>query len=323
MMKSWCVAGPLLTGVLVASAAQAQTYPAKNILILLPVQAGSAGDIAVRVMAQKMSENVKQQIVIENQAGAAGLIGAQRLARMTPDGYVLGGLSDSVVNYAPSLAEKPGFDPVNDFAPISLICTIPWVLVTHPSLPAQDLRGLIALAKAAPGKIDYASAGNGSPHHIVMELFKRAAGIDVNHIPYRGAAQSIVDLVAGQVSLAFSATVVPLPHIKDGKLHALAVPSDKRSALLPAVPTMAEAGVPGFQFDTWIGLFAPKGTPKAVIDRLNAETAVAMSDGAVSSRLTGMALEPRSSTPEELGNRTRDGYARVSRVIKEANIKAD
>ena len=322
-MKSWCVAGPLLAGVLVACAAQAQTYPAKTILILLPVQAGSAGDIAVRVMAQKMSENVKQQIVIENQPGAAGLIGAQRLARMTPDGYVLGGLSDSVVNYAPSLAEKPGFDPVNDFAPISLICTIPWVLIAHPSLPAQDLRGLIALAKAAPGKIDYASAGNGSPHHIVMELFKRATGIDVNHIPYRGAAQSIVDLVAGQVSLAFSATVVPLPHIKDGKLRALAVPSDKRSALLPAVPTMAEAGVPGFQFDTWIGLFAPKGTPKAVIDRLNAETAAAMADGAVSSRLTGMALEPKSSTPEELGNRTRDGYARVSRVIKEANIKAD
>jgi tripartite-type tricarboxylate transporter receptor subunit TctC len=322
-MKSFFAASGFLIGAFLPYLAQAQTYPAKTIQILLPVQAGSAGDIAVRVVAQKISENVKQQIVIENQPGAAGLIGAQRLARMTPDGYVLGGLSDSVVNYAPSLAEKPGFDPINDFAPISLICTIPWVLVSHPSLPAKDVRGFIALAKSQPGKIDYASAGNGSPHHIVMEIFKRTTGIDVHHIPYRGAAQSIVDLVAGQVSVAFSATVVPLPHIKDGKLRALGVPSEKRSALLPGVPTFAESGVAGFQFDTWIGMFAPKGTPKAVIDRLNAETAAAVADPAIQSRLSGMSLEPRSSSPEELGNRTRDGYARVSRIIKDANIRPD
>jgi tripartite-type tricarboxylate transporter receptor subunit TctC len=322
-MKLFVFAGCLLSGSLIACSVQAQTYPAKTIQILLPVQAGSAGDIAVRVVAQKISENVKQQIVIENQPGAAGLIGAQRLARMTPDGYVLGGLSDSVVNYAPGLAEKPGFDPINDFAPISLVCTIPWVLVSHPSLPAKDVRSFIALAKSTPGKIDYASAGNGSPHHIVMELFKRATAIDVHHIPYRGAAQSIVDLVAGQVSVAFSATVVPLPHINNGKLRALGVPAEKRSALLPAAPTFAESGVAGFQFDTWIGMFAPKGTPKAVIDRLNAEVATAVADPAVQTRLTGMALEPRSSSPEELGNRTRDGYARVSKIIKEANIKAD
>ncbi len=322
-MKSFLIAGSLFLGVVVAGSAQAQTYPAKTIQILLPVQAGSAGDIAVRVVAQKISENIKQQIVIENQPGAAGLIGAQRLARMAPDGYALGGLSDSVVNYAPSLAEKPGFDPINDFAPISLVCTIPWVFVAHPSLPAKDARAFVVLAKSTPGKIDYASAGNGSPHHIVMELFKRATGIDVHHIPYRGAAQAVVDLVAGQVSVAFSATVVPLPHIKDGKLRALGVPSDKRSALLPEVPTLTESGVMGFQFDTWIGIFAPKGTPKAMIDRLNAEISVAVADPAVQTRLTGMSLEPRSSTPEELGNRTRDGYARVSRVIKEANIKAD
>lgn len=322
-MKLFFAASSLLIGGFLQYSAQAQTYPAKTIQILLPVQAGSAGDIAVRVVAQKISENVRQQIVIENQPGAAGLIGAQRLARMAPDGYVLGGLSDSVVNYAPSLAEKPGFDPINDFAPISLICTIPWVLVSHPSLPARDVRGFIALAKSQPAKIDYASAGNGSPHHIVMEIFKRAASIDVHHIPYRGAAQAVVDVVAGQVSVAFSATVVPLPHIKDGKLTALGVPSDKRSALLPEVPTLAESGMIGFQFDTWIGLFAPKGTPKAVIDRLNAETAAAVADPAIQSRLTGMSLEPRSSSPDELGIRTRDGYARVSKVIKDAGIKAD
>lgn len=301
----------------------AQTYPAKTIQILLPVQAGSAGDVAIRVVAQKISENVRQQIVIENQPGAAGLVGAQRLARMTADGYVLGGLSDSVVNYAPALADKPGFDPVNDFAPISLICTIPWVLFSHPSLPARDVKGLLALAKSAPGKIDYSSAGNGSPHHVVMELFKRATGIDLHHIPYRGAAQSVLDVVAGQIPVAFSGTAVPLPHIKEGKLRALAVPSEKRSVLLPDVPTLAESGVAGFHFDTWIGVFAPKGTPRTVIDRMHAETVAALSDPAISSRLAALALEPRSSTPEELGKRTRDGFARVSKIIKEANIKAD
>ncbi len=301
----------------------AQPYPAKTIQILLPLQAGSAGDVAIRVVAQRISENVKQQIVIENQPGAAGLLGAQRLARSASDGYVLGGLSDSVVNYAPALAEKPGFDPVNDFAPISLVCTIPWVLFSHPSLPVRDARALIALAKANPGKIDYSSAGNGSPHHIVMELFKRTAGIDVHHIPYRGAAQAVLDVVAGQVTVAFSGTAVPLPHIKDGKLRALAVPSEKRSPLLPEVPTLAEAGIAGFLFDTWIGIYAPKGSPKQVIDRMNAETIAALADPSISSRLTALAFEPRSSTPDELGRRTRDGFARVSRVIREANIKAD
>jgi len=322
-MKISVSVGALVCGVAVACAVQAQPYPAKTIQILLPVQAGSAGDVAIRVVAQKIAESVKQQIVVENQPGAAGLVGAQRLARMASDGYVLGGLSDSVVNYAPGLAAKPGFDPVNDFAPISLVCTIPWVLFSHPSFPARNAQEFIALAKAMPGKIDYSSAGNGSPHHIVMELFKRAAGIDVHHIPYRGAAQSVLDVVAGQIPVAFSGTAVPLPHLKEGKLRALAVPSEKRSPLLPDVPTLAESGVVGFLFDTWIGIYAPKGTPRPVIDRLNAETVAALADSAVHGRLTAMALEPRSSTPEELGRRTRDGYARVTKVIKEAGIKAD
>ncbi len=322
-MKLFAFIFSLVCGAAGALVAHAQPYPAKTILILLPVQAGSAGDVAIRVVAQKISDNVKQQIVVENQPGAAGLVGAQRLARTASDGYVLGGLSDSVVNYAPALAEKPGFDPVNDFAPISLVCTIPWVLFSHPSLPARDARTFIALAKAQPGKIDYSSAGNGSPHHIVMELFKRTTDIEVHHIPYRGAAQAVLDVVAGQIPVAFSGTAVPLPHIKDGKLRALAVPSEKRSPLLPEVPTLAESGVAGFLFETWIGIYAPKGAPKPVIDRMNAETVAALADSAVSGRLAAMGLEPRSSTPEDHGRRTRDGFARVSKVIKDAGIKAD
>jgi tripartite-type tricarboxylate transporter receptor subunit TctC len=322
-MKTAAATFAAFFGAALSCGLQAQPYPAKTIQILLPVQAGSAGDVAIRVVAQKISENVRQQIVVENQPGAAGLVGAQRLARVAADGYTLGGLSDSVVNYAPALAEKPGFDPVGDFAPISLVCTIPWVLFTHPSLPVRNVKALVALAKSAPGKLDYSSAGNGSPHHIVMELFKRAAGIDLHHIPYRGAAQAVLDVVAGQVPVAFSGTAVPLPHLKDGRLRALAVPSEKRSNLLPDVPTLAEAGMPGFLFDTWIGIFAPKGTPPAVIERMNAETVAALADPAISGRLAAMALEPRSSTPDELGRRTRDGFARVSKVIREANIKPD
>lgn len=316
-------AGLFCAGMLLTALANAQPYPAKPILMIVPVQAGSAGDVALRVVTQKMADNMKQQIVIENQPGAAGLIGAQRLARMASDGYVIGGLSDSVVNYAPSLAEKPGFDPVNDFAPVSLVCTIPWVLVVHPSFPAKSVSEFIALAKSAPGKIDYASAGNGSPHHIVMELFKRTTAIDIRHIPYKGAAQSLLDVVAGQVPLMFSATVVPLPHIRDGKLRALAVPTEKREQLLPDVPTLAEAGVPGFLFDTWIGIYVPRNTPQAIVNRLNAETVTAVNDARVRDRLIEIALEPQSSAPEDLGRRTREGLARVAKVIKEAGIKPD
>ena len=322
-MKPAAKLGVVLACIVSAANVHAQGYPAKPILMIIPLQAGSAGDVMLRIVTQKMSENMKQQIVLENQPGAAGLIGAQRLARMAPDGYVIGGLSDSVLNYAPSLAGKVGFDPVNDFAPVSFVCAIPWVLFVHPSFPAKNARELIALAKSMPGRIDYSSAGNGSPHHIVMELFKRATGVDLHHIPYRGAAQSVTDVVAGQIPVSFSGLAVPLPFIKDGKVRPLAVPSEGRSPHLPDVPTLAEEGVRGFVFNTWLGIYAPKGTPKAMIDRLNAETATALNDPGVRDRLIALSLEPRSSTPEELGARTRDGLARVAKVIKEAGIKPD
>jgi tripartite-type tricarboxylate transporter receptor subunit TctC len=304
-------------------AAHSQTYPTKPIQLIVPLQAGSAGDTALRIVAQRMSESMKQQIVIENQPGAAGLIGAQRVARMTADGYVAGGFSDSVLNYAPSLTDKPGFDPVNDFAAVSFICSIPWVLIAHPSFPAKTVPELVRLAKSSPGRIDYASAGNGSPHHVVMELFKRANAIDLHHVPYRGAAQSVTDVVAGEVPVAFSAIAVPLPFIRQGRVRAIAVPGEQRSPLLPDVPTMAAQGVRGFVFNTWLGVFVPKGVPKAVIDRLNGEIAAALKTESVRERLLALSLEPRSSTPDELAKTTRDGLARVAKVIKDAGIKAD
>ncbi len=279
--------------------------------------------MALRIVAQKLSESMKQQIVIENQPGAAGLIGAQRVARMSADGYVLGGFSDSVLNYAPSLTDKPGFDPVNDFAAVSFICSIPWVLIAHTSFPAKTVPELIKLAKASPGKIDYASAGNGSPHHVVMELFKRATAIDLHHVPYRGAAQSVTDVVAGQNPVAFSGIAVPLPFIEQGRVRALAVPSEQRSPLLPDVPTLAEQGIRGFVFNTWLGVFVPRGTPKPIIECLNAELASALKNEQVRERLLALSLEPRSSTSEELANTTREGLSRVAKVIKEAGIKPD
>ena len=322
-MKLQCTSGALCAAFLLTMAAHAQTYPAKPILVIIPLQAGSAGDAMLRIIMQRMSENMKQQIVIENQPGAAGLVGAQRVARMAPDGYVLGGFSDGVVNYAPSLAEKPGFDPLNDFDPVSFVCNITYGFIMHPSLPVNNVREFIALAKANPGKINYASSGSGSAQHVVTELFKAATGISLTHVPYRGATQQVMDVIAGQIPVAFTGLSIPLPYIKERRVRALAVLSEQRSPLLPDVPTMSEAGVPGFIFSTWLGIYAPKGTPKPIIARLNAEVAKALSAPDIRDRLVALAFEPQSSTPEELGKKTRDGLARVAKIIKDAGIKAD
>ncbi len=313
----------VVTVVFVCGASAQPAYPAKPIQVVLPLAAGSSGDALLRVVLQQMSEQMGQAITIENQAGAAGLIGAEKVKRAAPDGYTLGGFSDSVLNYAPNLLPSAGFDPANDFEPISLVSDISWVLVVNPSVPAKTVEELVALAKSRPGKIDYGSAGNGSPHHIVMELFKSATGTSIIHIPYKGATPATTDVVGGQVSLMFSGTSVALPFIKEGRLRALAVMSPRRSPLLPDVPTMQEAGLKGFTFSTWLGLYAPKGTPRPIIDRLNVELAKALKVPKVNERLVSMGFDPASSTPEEQGTRTRQGFERIRKVIRDGNIKAD
>jgi len=311
-------------GLLAASlAASAQGYPNRPIQVIVPLAVGSAGDALLRMVAQELSTSLKQQLIVDNQPGAAGLVGAERLTRAAPDGYTLGGLSDSVVNYAPSLAAKLNFNPLTDFEPISFLAGVSWVLVIHPSLPARNLTELIELMKARGDKLDYASAGNGSPHHIVMELFKVATGTQVRHIPYRGATQATTDVVAGQVPMMFSGLSVAAPFIKDGKLRAPAVLGTARAGLLPDVPTMAEAGLPGFTFDTWVGMYAPKGVPPAIIAQLNAEVGKALANPALRQRLVALGFEPRHTTPAELAARTRDGLQRVAKVVRDANIKAD
>ena len=311
-------------GMLSAAVACAQQpYPAKPILLISPVQAGSAGDTSIRLVAQKMSEHIGQQVLVENQPGAAGMIGAERVARAAPDGYTIGGISDSTLTYVPILQHKTNYDPLNVLEPVSLVAMSTWVLIAHPSLPVRNVKEFVALAKAQPGKLDYASAGNGGSHHVVMEMFKAATGISLVHIPYRGATQAALDVRSGRIPVMFSALAVVLATIKDGKLHALAVATENRSPLLPDVPTLSESGVPGFVFSTWTGIYAPKGTPRPIIERLNAETANAVNDNAVRERLKSLGADPRPTTPEQLADLTRSTFAKMAKIIKEAGIKGE
>ncbi len=301
----------------------AQPYPVKSILVISPVQAGSAGDTTLRIVMQKMAQNIGQQLQVENTTGAAGLIGAQRLARAAPDGYTIGGVSDSTVTYVPLLQKRSDFDPLSALEPISLISSSTWVLIVHPSVPARSVRDFVTLAKDPKRKLDYASAGLGGSHHVVMEMFNAATGIKLNHVPYRGATQAAVDVQAGHVPVMFSALAVVLGPIKAGRLRALGIANDKRTSLLPEVPTIAESGVRDFAFSTWTGLLAPRGTPRPIIDRLQAEAAKALSDPSVREKLQALGGNPQASTPAELAAMIRGTTAKMLKLILEAKISIE
>ena len=319
-MKKISLTGAVAATALVAATAQAQTYPAKPIQMIVPVQAGSGADAILRIVANKMSDNMKQQIVLDNQPGAAGLIAMERAARAPTDGYTIAGVNDGSLVMTPHLYKKINYDPLNSFEPVSLIAQINWVLIANPSMP-KTVKEFIALAKARPGEIDFASGGNGSPQHIAMEVFAARTSIKLNHVPYRGATQAALDVVGGQIPCMFTATSIVLGNIRDGKVRALGVGSAKRSPLLPDVPTIAEGGVAGFEYYTWAGIFAAKGTPKAIIDRLNAEAVKAVNDPATRERLRESALEPVGSSAEELGRITRESYERMGALIKKIGLQ--
>ena len=302
--------------------AMAQEYPAKPILMVMPLQAGSAVDIMMRIVAQKMSDNMGRQIVVENQPGAAGLIGAERVKRAAPDGYTIGALNDSILTMIPNIQQAP-YDPVKDFVPVGVVARITWVLVANNDLPVKSVSDLVALAKKQPGRIDYSSGGNGSPQHVAMEAFKAATDTYLVHIPYRGATQAAVDVISNQVQVHFSAVSIVLPYIKAGRMRALAVPGSKRSPLLPEVPTMAEAGVPGFEWFTWASIVVPVGAPKAITDRLNAELVKAVNAADVRDKLIAQGLEPIGSPPEQVTQWTQAGLARMSGIVRRAGIKAN
>ena len=249
--------------------AQAQSpYPSRTIQMVMPLQAGSGVDILMRPIAQKMSESLGQAITIENIPGGAGLIGAAKVAQANPEGYALGAFNDSILTMLPNLYKKVDYDPVQSFTPISEVAAITFVMVANPSFPGNTAADLVRIAKENPGKIDYASGGNGSPQHIGMEIFRQYTGAPIVHIPYRGAAAAVTDVMAGQVPVMISALSVVLPHIRAGKLKVLGVTSKTRSPLLPNSPTVNES-VKGYDFSTWGALVAPKGTSPTVVSKLN------------------------------------------------------
>jgi len=302
-------------GVLAQSA-----YPNRPIKMIVPLAAASAVDNAARIVAEKMASNMGQQIVVENQPGAAGLIGADRVAKAAPDGYTLGGFNDSIMTMLPNLYAKMPWDILRDFEPVSLVATVEWGLVANNNAPFGNAGDLIAAAKASPGKIFYSSGGNGSPQHIAMALFASSAGITLTHVPYKGATQAALDVAGGRVPVGFQGLATVTSLVKSGKLKLIGVTTPKRLPQYPDVPTVSESGLPGFEFNSWFTIMAPAGTPREIVARLNAEIVKALADPDVRSKLDAQGLTVRGSSAEELGSATREQLAKYAKLIKQAGI---
>jgi len=314
------VAGGLLAAL--PAVVWAQGYPNKTIRMIVPFAAGGPTDVIARTVAQKLTESLGQQVVIDNRAGSGGNIGTDIVAKAAPDGYtLLMAIVGHVINA--SLYSKLPYDPVKDFAPITLTGAATIIMVAHPSVPARSIKELIALAKAKPGQLNLASPGSGTPHHLAGELFKIMAGVDMVHIPYKGAAPAVADLLGGQVSLAVVSLPAALPHVKAGKLTALGITSDRRSAVAPAVPTFAEAGLPGYGLENWYGALAPAGTPREVVSKLNGTMVRALQMTDVKERLNGQGFEIRTSTPEQFAAYLKSEAVKWAKIVKISGAKVD
>jgi tripartite-type tricarboxylate transporter receptor subunit TctC len=316
-----------IAGVLIAlfAAAQAvaQTYPDKPVHFIVPFSAGSAVDTLARVPGQKLSELWGQPLVVDNRTGANTIIGTEAAAKAAPDGYTLLLTNDAALATNPALYPKLPYAPLRDFAPITLGASIPVVLVAHASQPFASVQELIAYAKANPGQLHYASGGNGSAQHVPMEMFKQIAGIDLVHVPYKGLGPAFNDVLAGQIPIMFAGLSNTPPHIRAGRIRALAIGSAKRSAAMPDVPTMQEAGVPGFDYSAWAGLLAPAGTPPAIVQKLNADWAKVVAMPEVRDKLVALGFELTPTSPAEFGEMIRREMAKVAKVVKDANIRVD
>jgi tripartite-type tricarboxylate transporter receptor subunit TctC len=298
-------------------------YPAKLIHMVIPLAAGSAVDNAMRILTERMAQNMGQGIVIENQPGAAGLIGAEHVAKAAADGYTIGGFNDSIMTMLPNLYATMPWDTLRDFEPVSLVATVEWGLVASKDSPYRSVADLIADAKANPGRIYYGSGGNGSPQHVAMELFASSAGISLTHVPYKGATQAAIGVAAGEVQVAFQGLATVAGLVKGGKLRLIAVTTPQRLPQFADVPTVAESGLPGFEFNSWAAVVAPAGTPKPVIERLNAEIAKALAARDVQEKLVAQGLTPHGSGSEELRQATRRQLERYAILMKQAGIKAE
>jgi tripartite-type tricarboxylate transporter receptor subunit TctC len=306
-----------------ALSAQAQTYPNKPIRLVCPFPPGGAVDIASRATAHTLSQLLGQPVTVDNRPGAGGNIGAEITAKAAPDGYTLLMTTSGIMGINPALYSKLPFDTVKDFAPVSIMVTLNNVLVLHPSVQAKSVQELIAMARAQPGKLTYASSGNGTSIHLSGELFKSMAGVDLLHIPYKGSSPAVTDLLAGQVNMMFDNIPSSLPQIKSGKLRALAVTGSKRSPSLPDLPTIAEAGVPGYDSYVWFGIVAPAGTPPEIVARLNAALVKTAATPEFRDRLTGQGYDVMSSTPEQMATSIRGEIAKWGKVVKASGAKVD
>ena len=303
-------------------AAGQQTYPARAIRLIVPSAPGGGTDITARIVAPRLSEYLGQQVVVENRAGAATMIGGEAVARATPDGYtLLMGISTLAIN--PAMYRKVAYDALKDFAPISQVVALSNVLVTHPSLPAKNVKELVALAKARPNQLDFASAGVGTNPHLTMELFLSMTGTRMTHVPYKGSGQGIIDVLAGHVPVMAPSVPTALTYVKAGRLRALGVSGAKRTNAAPDVPTIAEAGVPGYEATQWFGILAPSGTPRPIIDRLHRETVRALRDSEVRSRLIADGADPVGSSPEEFAAYLRSETLKWAKVVKDVGIKPE
>ena len=305
------------------TASHAQTYPSKPIRFIVPFTPGGSNDVLARIVGQKLGEAWKQPVVVENKPGAGGNIGAEAAAKSPADGYTFLIAADNILAMNQSLYEKLSFDPQKDFAPVTLLGTLPMLLVVNPSLPANSTKELIALGKSSPDGLTFASGGNGTPQHLAGELFRSMTGVKMVHVPYKGNAPAVTDLIGGQVQMLLSPINSVLPHVKSGKLRALGVASTKRLPYLPEVPTIDEAGVPGFHNEIWIALVAPAGTPKDIIDMMQREVGAVLMQPDVKEKLAAQGIEPAGSSPEELRTRIVNESARWAKIIKENGIRAE
>jgi tripartite-type tricarboxylate transporter receptor subunit TctC len=301
----------------------AQSYPTKPIRLISPYAPGGGSDTLARVIATRLTESWGQPVIVENRPGAAGSIGAEAAAKATPDGYTILVTPNAVLTINPHIYAKLRYDPIRDFAPITVATNSPYLLVVHPGVPAANVKELIAYARAKPGQLSYSSSGNGSSTHLAGVLFSQLAGIQLLHVPYKGAAPAIVDLLGGQIQMRFSSVVPVLPHVRSGKLRALGISSAKRYGPLPEIATISESALPGFVVESWYGILAPARTPRAVVAKLNSEIVRHLNSDDMKTRMAADGAEVIGSTPEALAKWIRDDLARWAKPVKDSGARAE
>ena len=315
-----CVAAVAMT---FASGAQAQAYPAKAVRIVVPFPPGGTSDILARTIGPRLSAEWGQPVIVDNRPGAAGNIAAEHVARSPGDGYTLFITTVGIHAIHPSLYSKLPFDAIRDFTPVTNLVMLPTVLTVHPSIPVRTVKDLIALAKKRPGDLHYSSAGSGSQPHLTAELFKTMAGVNLLHVPYKGAAQQLTDLVAGHVALTFATAPSAVPFIKSGQMRAIGVSSAKRASALPEVPTIAEGGVPGYEAVGWNGMVAPANLPAPVLEKVHATVVKVFQNPEVTGRMTALAADPVTTTPAEFGAYIKAEIGKWAKVVKATGAKAE